>query len=222
MGTETLADIRKYIWRGAAYWCGSLQMGVWTAACCSSLHFYKHDQQLLWASCLFSCLFCTSQVKTHCSCGRVLCIELTSGLPVQERGALSQLLSNNSLVQLHQGLCSGIGPLTNVANLFKSLSKLWNPLKNYSQSPGWCGSMDWALACKLKGCWFNSQSGHMPGLWARCPVGGTWEATTYWCFSFSPSLSASLPRCLQLNKTFKKLSTEKEGGVQWFENFWIF
>ena len=36
----------------------------------------------------------------------------------------------------------------------------------------WCGSVDWALACELKGCWFNSLPGHMPGLWARPPVGG--------------------------------------------------
>ena len=25
---------------------------------------------------------------------------------------------------------------------------------------------------KHKGCWFNSQSGHMVGLWVRSPVGG--------------------------------------------------
>ena len=33
--------------------------------------------------------------------------------------------------------------------------------------------------------------GHMPGLWARSPVGGAQEATTQWCFS--SSLSPSLP-----------------------------
>ena len=33
--------------------------------------------------------------------------------------------------------------------------------------------------------------GHMSGLWARSPVGGVWETTTYWCFS--PSLSLTLP-----------------------------
>ena len=49
----------------------------------------------------------------------------------------------------------------------------------------------WALAYGPKGRWFNSQSGHMPWLWARFPVGGTWEATTHWCFC--PSLSPSLP-----------------------------
>ena len=39
--------------------------------------------------------------------------------------------------------------------------------------PGQCGSVDWALACELNGRWFNSQSGSMPGLQARFPVGGT-------------------------------------------------
>ena len=39
------------------------------------------------------------------------------------------------------------------------------------KGPGWCGSVDWAWACEPKGCWFDSQSGHTPGLWARSPVG---------------------------------------------------
>ena len=49
--------------------------------------------------------------------------------------------------------------------------------------PGWCGSVDWALACKPNGRWFDSQSGHMPGLHARSPVDSVREATTHWCFS---------------------------------------
>ena len=64
--------------------------------------------------------------------------------------------------------------------------------------PGWCGSVDWAPACKAKGHWFNSQAGHRLGLWARSPVGGTQEATTHWCFSpFLPSFP-----CLKINKSF--------------------
>ena len=39
-------------------------------------------------------------------------------------------------------------------------------------SPGWCGSADWVPACEPKGGWFDSQSGHMPGLQARSLVGG--------------------------------------------------
>ena len=65
---------------------------------------------------------------------------------------------------------------------------------------GWYGSVDWVLACEPKGRWFDSQSGHMPGLWARSPVGGMQEATTHGCFS--PSLSLSLPFSIkeELNK----------------------
>ena len=57
--------------------------------------------------------------------------------------------------------------------------------------PGWCGSVDWVLACEPKGHQFDSQLGHMPGLQARSPMGGAWEATMHWCFS--PFLSPSFP-----------------------------
>ena len=46
-------------------------------------------------------------------------------------------------------------------------------------SPGWCGSVDGAWTCEPKGHQFDSQSGHMPGLQARSPGGGTREATTH-------------------------------------------
>ena len=49
------------------------------------------------------------------------------------------------------------------------------PKEVYRASPGWCVSVDWVLACKPKGRWFNSQAGHMPGLWARSPMGGAHE-----------------------------------------------
>ena len=45
-----------------------------------------------------------------------------------------------------------------------------------------CGSVGWALSHELKGCWFDSQSGHMPGLWTRSLVGGVREEV-YQCFS---------------------------------------
>ena len=45
-------------------------------------------------------------------------------------------------------------------------------LKKNHPDPSWCGSVDWESACKLKGCWFDSRSGHMPGLWAGSPLGG--------------------------------------------------
>ena len=74
----------------------------------------------------------------------------------------------------------------------------WHLFINLQGCPGWCSSVDWAWACEPKGCWFNSQSGHMPGLQARSPVVDAWEATTHWCFF--PSLSPSLPLSLKINK----------------------
>ena len=58
--------------------------------------------------------------------------------------------------------------------------------------------MDWAPACDSKGHWFDSQSGHMPGLWARSPA-GSWERQPH-IEGFSPSL----PLSLKINKIFKK------------------
>ena len=87
-----------------------------------------------------------------------------------------------------------------------------HPVRYYSylrwrNCPGWCGSVDWAPACKAKGRCFDSQSGHMPGLWARSLVGGVWEATNE-CFSctsmFLSSLSSSLPLSLKINKYIQK------------------
>ena len=65
--------------------------------------------------------------------------------------------------------------------------------------PNWCGSVDWVPACEPKGCWFDSQSGLMPGLQARSlVVGDTWESTTQWHFSLC--LSPSLALFLKINK----------------------
>ena len=75
-------------------------------------------------------------------------------------------------------------------------SKLDSVFKEWSQGPGWCGSVDWVPACEARGHWFDSQSGHVPGLQARSPVGGAWEATTHGCFF--PSFS--LPSPLSKNK----------------------
>ena len=44
----------------------------------------------------------------------------------------------------------------------ESLSLSWAsgcPLSTaqvWEVSPGWCGSVDWQQACKIKSCWFNS------------------------------------------------------------------
>ena len=63
-------------------------------------------------------------------------------------------------------------------------------------------------AYKPRGHWFNSWSGHMPGLWARSPVGGMQVATSQ-CFSLTSvflSLSFSLPPLSHKNKYIKFIS----------------
>ena len=52
-----------------------------------------------------------------------------------------------------------------------------------------------SVGCEPKGHWFDSQSGHRPGLQARSPVGAC-ETITHWYFS--PSFS--LPSPLSKNK----------------------
>ena len=77
-------------------------------------------------------------------------------------------------------------------------------IKNGRYHPGWCGSADSVMACKQKGRRFNSQSGHMPGLWARSLVGGVREATNP-CIShtlMSLSLPFSFPSSLSKGNFF--------------------
>ena len=76
--------------------------------------------------------------------------------------------------------------------------------------PCWCVSVDSVLACELKGHWFDSQSGHMPGLWARFLVGGSREATSR-CFSHT-SVFLSTP-FLPLFLQNKKIKKKKEGQL---------
>ena len=45
-------------------------------------------------------------------------------------------------------------------------------LKITDLCPGWWDSVDRAPACEVKVGRLDSLSGHMPGLWARSPVGG--------------------------------------------------
>ena len=80
---------------------------------------------------------------------------------------------------------------------YHSIQMLWKV------SPGCCGSVDWALAFKPKSHWFDSQSGHMPGFWARSPIGGVWEAADWRSMSLSytnVSLPLLLPPPLSKNK----------------------
>ena len=78
--------------------------------------------------------------------------------------------------------------------------------------PGWCGSVDWVLACEPKGYWFDSQSGHMPGLQARSPFGGMQE-TINWCIScmlMFLSLSISLPSPLPKSREIKSFKIRRK------------
>ena len=56
------------------------------------------------------------------------------------------------------------------------------------QGLGWCGSVDCVLACEPNDRQFDSQSGRMPGLRARSPVGGVRVSHTL----MLPYLSLSL------------------------------
>ena len=86
--------------------------------------------------------------------------------------------------------------------------------------PVCCGLVDWVLAYEPKGHWFDSQSEHMPGLWARSPVGGTWEATTYWCFC--PSLCPSLLLSLKNEKKNLKKKTPHNLYICFFKKDFIY
>ena len=75
--------------------------------------------------------------------------------------------------------CGKGGTLLHCQWKWRWVQPLWKAVRRYvkkfkieSACPGWCGSVDWVLACEPKGYWFDSQSGHMPGLWAQILSGG--------------------------------------------------
>ena len=108
-------------------------------------------------------------------------------LEMQKLCSFRQLQS--SLLGWPRPHCNSEAPFLPPDFLFSSQVLI---LKTISHpSPGWCSSVDWEPACKQKGSGFDSQSGHMPGLWGRSPIWGTWGATTHWCFS--PSLLLPFP-----------------------------
>ena len=43
-------------------------------------------------------------------------------------------------------------------------------IRNAFSGPDWCGSAGWAMFCKVKGLWFDSQLGHLPSLWVQSLV----------------------------------------------------
>ena len=79
--------------------------------------------------------------------------------------------------------CTGVGAAGNMRNEVRR--GLWSLLANEetdswnnpTESPGWRGSVDGVLACEPMGHWFGSQSGHMPGMQAKSPVGGTQDVS---------------------------------------------
>ena len=72
-----------------------------------------------------------------------------------------------------------------------------NYILKIRDSPIWCGLVDWMPACKPKGPQFDSQSGYMPGLQARSPVGGRDRGNHTLMFL---SLSFPFPSPLSENK----------------------
>ena len=64
--------------------------------------------------------------------------------------------------------------------------------------PGWRGSVDWVLAYEPESRWFDSQSGHMPGLRMPGPQLGVCKRRPH--IDVSPSLSPSLPSLQKINK----------------------
>ena len=112
-------------------------------------HLYS---KVLWISNLFT-LYWISPLEEDPDILAVVCFEL---LPLK----LYFYLKAVSVTE-NQFLESFISPNREV---------LFFQLKNFSCC-GW-GTVAWVSACQPKGRWFDSQSGHMPGLRARSPVGG--------------------------------------------------
>ena len=82
------------------------------------------------------------------------------------------------------------------------------------KGPSCCGSVDWAPACEPKGPWFDSQSGHIPGLQARSPWWGVHERQPHWCFfpSLLPPISLPSPLSKINEWILKKIRvTDKKG-----------
>ena len=59
--------------------------------------------------------------------------------------------------------------------------------------PGWCGTVDSAAACVLRGSQFDSRSVHMARLWIKVPAGGVGETTDQCFLHVDVSLPLFLP-----------------------------
>ena len=74
-------------------------------------------------------------------------------------------------------------------------------IRTQNLGPDWCGSVGGVSSCKLKGCWFDSQSGHMPGLRVQFPMGVDTRGNQLMSLtSIFLSLTFSLPSLHSKNK----------------------
>lgn len=81
-------------------------------------------------------------------------------------------------------------------------------VKENRAGPSQVSSVGRASTCKLKSPEFDSEQGHMPGLWATSPVGGMQEVDNQWC---SPVIDISLspfPFYSEINKNFFKIKKD--------------
>ena len=84
----------------------------------------------------------------------------------------------------------GQGWLSIFTKYWERLTKIWEYGRNHDEEEYqelnfecWLVWLSGLSPChEPKGCWFDSLSGHMPGLRVRSPAGGMQEAAN-WCFS---------------------------------------
>ena len=73
--------------------------------------------------------------------------------------------------------------------------------------------MDWALACELKGHWFDSGSGHMPGLQVGSLHLAQWGRARSNQLIFLSHITVSLPLFLPLFPSYLKPATSPAGII---------
>ena len=121
----------------------------------------------LWGIVMMSCKFVLSTSDTHIAVHIVVhgtqaflfkCMSLFCNYCVVK--GISDTIFLNCCLGTHN--LSGIWRLIH--------SRDW--LCTIKVSSSWCGSVHWVPVCEPKGCQFDSQSRHRPGLQARSPVGG--------------------------------------------------
>ena len=116
----------------------------------------------------------------------------------------------------YQEALEGLGYLySKQQNIVGKMPKQQSTVRKSVGCPGRCGLVGWVSSRKPKGGGFDSQSGHMPGLQAPSPVGGTCKrqlidvSLSHQCFSppLSPSLSISLESIKKRENLKKRTGT---------------